>query len=315
MIDRLRRGLHKGLLMGVVVAMAACSSAPEATRPERSDLDEPVSAAQWRTAAAEEAALFDLPPGATLRTELLDPVDGTRGTLMGALAFRVACQWHRHWLDLVATDGPGADEARRVLLEMPSWPEFDEGMPWDQFHDGLEDGAIDGPQWFVGVNCSQVRDELPPPATPPFRDRSRAVIDAEKNESAVALADRAEVIAGVVPPAGGVPWLDELAGTDLEQTRIELEAVTALAGWCDVLGEFIDAADALDATRSAELIPELEPYVGHSALAAVDAFTLEGQIREEVVADAKRSIPRWPVAEYRGNCFGFDPDRDARLSR
>lgn len=317
------RGFPIGVVLVVVLlsaAVGACDrSGRQETAPERTEFTgtEFVPLASFYEVAAEVGTRYLPPPGGTHRVDLIELQNMDRATLEFQVAFRSACQWHRYWLDRWAVGGgAGADQALLVIMSIPSWAPF-EGMEefWKQFHSDLDVGATDGPQWFVDVNCLNVRDELVAPRDMSAQDRSLAVILEEETAALLSVEERAELIdrlARQLPvPDGG--FLGSPETYSHIQTEMELAAVMTHHAWCDWLGAFIDAADANDWPTAGDMVEGLSRFTAHKNLSAVDRFGIERQVREKVEEGARQRNPLWPVAEYRSNCFGLSILRDQRL--
>lgn len=124
-----------------------------------------VQIADFFNTTALLAESYDTPPGGRIRPETIEPSVIAVESLESIVAFRVACQWFRYWLDSRATaDTPAEETARATLEGLSEWPI----VQWDglgPFYEPLigavmagDDAAI---EYHLDVNCPDVRLELP----------------------------------------------------------------------------------------------------------------------------------------------------------
>lgn len=309
----------------MVIWLSACSGLGLATRStpevqEGPDPDQLVPLDAFHETAAQLAMNYPTPPGGSARVELMPAELMDRPTLEFRIAFGVACQWHRYWLDMVSTgQSEQATEAMETVLGIPDWPvlgEMDQAADfWSIFYQDFP--AVDGSRLFINSNCPGIRRYLPAPNVPPISDRTVAVLTEERSERAnwIDSTDRPHVIARMLDEIPPVPEesLNHLIGWLKPQTELEIASVVARHAWCHLLGAYIDAADAGDWETADLTAVQLGDLVEHPFLAAVDPDSHEHEARLHVLDGLAAGAALWPVSDYEGNCFAIDHERDLRM--
>jgi hypothetical protein len=164
-------GVLASILAGVivVVVLSGCSSGDQFHSTSELDPDsEIVTTDEFYGTAEELARDYETPPGGKVRPEAMEPVVITVDSLESVVAFRVACQWFRYWLDSRAAGDDGDDDgellASRKLADLTSWPVVQaDGLV--EFYTPIvvavteaDDEAV---ETHLERNCPDVRVELP----------------------------------------------------------------------------------------------------------------------------------------------------------